>query len=185
MNMKYSNRKQQRGVALVVSLIILVSLTMLGLTSIQRTTNDLSMAGNQRETGLMFQAAEVGLTAAENYIENVSTSVADFDNPGDGLITVPATDTSYTNPDYFDEATWSASSTQLLTSLEVKEQPRYMIEYLGERCNNCPALLAIGGGYGGQPAGERVDIYRSTARGVGLTGNFARYVQSYWGKEKK
>ncbi len=52
--MMISNRQKQQGVALVVSLIILVSLTMLGLTSIQRTTTDLAMAGNQRETALGF-----------------------------------------------------------------------------------------------------------------------------------
>jgi len=42
---------RQQGVALIVSLIILVSLTMLGLTTIQRATTDLAMAGNQRESG--------------------------------------------------------------------------------------------------------------------------------------
>ncbi len=66
--MKYSARNKQQGVALVISLIILVSLTMLGLTSIQRTTTDLAMAGNQREIGLMFQAAEAGLSAAHGFI---------------------------------------------------------------------------------------------------------------------
>jgi len=60
--MNIQRKHAQQGVALVVSLIILVSLTMLGLTSIQRTTNDLAMAGNQRETGLMFQSAEVSTT---------------------------------------------------------------------------------------------------------------------------
>ena len=86
--------QQQRGVALVVSLIILVSLTMLGLTAIQRTTTDLSMAGNQREIGLMFQAAEMGLVSAEDFIEN-STTNADFDAPASGLHTVLANDPSY------------------------------------------------------------------------------------------
>ena len=107
--MKIYSRPKQQGVALVVSLIILISLTMLGLTSIQRTTVDLSMAGNQRETGLMFQAAELGLVSAEDFIE-ASTTNADFDNPAAGLYEVRATDTTYFSPDYFDATAWSAAA---------------------------------------------------------------------------
>ena len=176
-----ANRHQQRGVALVVSLIILVSLTMLGLTAIQRTTTDLSMAGNQRETGLMFQAAEVGLVTAENFIGNSNTN-ADFDNAAGGLHTVLANDTSWYSPDYYDAGTWAASSQLAATSLNAYEQPRFMIEYLGDRSQNPLASINIGG-YGSQQTGDIVSIYRSTARGVGLTGNSVRYVQSYFGKE--
>ena len=179
--MMISNRKQQQGVALVVSLIILVSLTMLGLTSIQRTTTDLAMAGNQRETGLMFQAAEVGLSSAETFIGN-STTNADFNNAGLGLITVPDDNPAYNGPDYF-RPNWNTSSQQTATALDAWEQPRYMIEYLGDRSQNPLAGVNIGS-YGTIQSGDIVSIYRSTARGVGLTVNSFRYVQSYFGKDK-
>ena len=178
--MKTQSLQKQQGVALVVSLIILVSLTMLGLTAIQRTTTDLSMAGNQRETGLMFQSAEIGLITAEDYIE-ASTTNADFDNTGLGLYTVIASDTTYYSPDYFDGASWTASSQTAATSLNAYEQPRYMIEYLGDRSQNALASVNIGS-YGTQQTGDIVSIYRSTSRGTGLTGNSFRYVQSYFGK---
>jgi type IV pilus assembly protein PilX len=181
--MKTSNKLKQQGVALVVSLIILVSLTMLGLTSIQRTTTDLAMAGNQRETGLMFQAAEVGLINAENYIETSKTN-ADFANTTPnktfGRNTVEADNTAYSSPNYFTD--W-ASSTTTTTLLKTKEQPRYMIEYLGDRSQNPLASINIGG-YGTQQTGKIVSIYRPTARGVGLTGNSFRYIQAYFGKDK-
>jgi type IV pilus assembly protein PilX len=179
--MMLSNRQKQQGVALVISLIILVSLTMLGLTSIQRTTTDLAMAGNQRETGLMFQAAEVGLSSAETFIGNSSTN-ADFNNAGLGLITVPESDPAYNGPDYF-RPNWGTSSQLASTTLDAWEQPRYMIEYLGDRSQNPLAGVNIGG-YGTLQSGEVVSIYRSTARGVGLTVNSFRYVQSYFGKDK-
>lgn len=176
--------KQQQGVALVVSLIILVSLTMLGLTSIQRTTTDLSMAGNQRESGLMFQAAEVGLTNAENFVRG-SISNADFSagapNAAKGLWTVRSDDATYFGPEYYNDLSWTNASTLVATSLNALTQPRYMIEYLGNRSQNTLAGVNIGG-YGTQQTGEIVSIYRSTARGVGLTGNSYRYVQSYFGK---
>ena len=181
-----TNRQKQQGVALVVSLIILVSLTMLGLTSIQRTTTDLAMAGNQRETGLMFQAAEVGLDSAEDFIEASNTN-ADFENTGPnnalGLYTVMASVATYYSPNYFDDTTWTTASQTSTTSLDAYEQPRYMIEYLGDRSQNPLASVNIGG-YGTQQTGKIVSIYRSTTRGVGLTGNSFRYVQSYFGKDK-
>ena len=101
--------RRQSGVTLIVSLVILVALTVLGVTSMQSTRTEISMAGNQRETGLMFQAAEVGLVTAEDFIET-STTNADFDDSTLGLHTVVPNDTTYFGPDYFDYATWTASS---------------------------------------------------------------------------
>ncbi|MCP4331662.1 MAG: hypothetical protein GY785_03310 [Gammaproteobacteria bacterium] len=181
--MKFHSQHKQRGVALVVSLIILVSLTMLGLTSIQRTTTDLAMAGNQRETGLMFQAAEIGLNHAETFIENSSTN-SDFTKPALGLHQVLANDTTYNSPNYFDDTTWAASSQYAATTLDAYEQPRYMIEYLGDRSQNPLSEGLNIEDYNTQVTGEVASIYRSTSRGVGLTGNSFRYVQAYFGKEK-
>ena len=183
--MMISNRQKQQGVALVISLIILVSLTMLGLTSIQRTTTDLAMAGNQRETGLMFQAAEVGLSSAEVWIGNQTTNAV-FNNAGLGLITVPDNDPAYNGPDYF-RPNWGTSSQQATTTLVAREvaweEPRFMIEYLGDRSQNPLAAVNIGG-YGTQQSGDIVSIYRSTARGVGLTVSSFGFVQSYFGRIK-
>ena len=178
--------QKQKGVALVVSLIILVSLTMLGMTAMQRTTTDLTMAGNQRESGLMFRSAEVGLVSAENYLDDIITN-ADFDG-ADGLIEVDPTDATYLSPDYFDDASWTVGNsteapTNLVSEFGIPEEPRYMIEYLGDRSQNPLAAINIGGGYGSQQTGDIVSIYRSTARGTGLTGNTYRYVQSYFGKQ--
>ena len=183
--MNMNTYQKQEGVALVVSLIILVSLTMLGMTAIQRTTTDLTIAGNQRETGLMFQSAEVGLVSAENYLDGIVTN-ADFDGD-DGMIEVDPTDTTYLSPDYFDDASWTVgnsteAATSLVSAFGVKEEPRYMIEYLGDQSNNPLASINIGS-YGAGNTGEVVSIYRSTARGTGLVGNTYRYVQSYFGKE--
>lgn len=186
--MMINHRQKQQGVALVISLIILVSLTMLGLTSIQRTTTDLAMAGNQREITLMFQAAEVGLVSAENRIAS-SNSNGDFDDENNGFFTVRANDPAYTGPNYYDANKWE-NETQTArnkadtanTTLDAFEQPRYMVEYLGDRLQNALAAVNIGG-YGTQQTGEIVSIYRSTARGAGLTGLSFRYVQSYFGKE--
>ncbi len=184
--MIYQTLHRQNGVTLVVSLVMLVTLTMLGMSSIQRTTSELTMAGNQRESGLMFQAAEMGLVSAETYITTQTTNSV-FSNAGLGLYDYKtnANNPLFTGPDYFDKSGWLAGS-QLSTTFikNVMEQPRYMIEYLGDRYQNpLAATLNVGGGYGQQETGEIVSIYRSTSRGTGITGNSFRYLQSYLGKD--
>lgn len=186
MNM-YNKRKQQ-GMALIVSLIILVSLTMIGLTAMQRTTTDLSMAGNQRESALMFHSAEAGLVAAENSMIVTATSKdAGFDGTA-GLYNVKTNEANaaYLSPDYFSPVAWAVApdaGTNLVTELGIKEEPRYLLEYLGDRSDNPLALVNTGSGYGGGPPAFISSIYRATARGTGLTGNSYRYVQSYFGRD--
>ncbi|MCK4710200.1 MAG: hypothetical protein KAU21_16405, partial [Gammaproteobacteria bacterium] len=62
--------QKQSGFALAMSMILLVILTMLGLTSTQSTRTEIAMAGNLRESDIAFQVTEIGLSAAEVYIEN-------------------------------------------------------------------------------------------------------------------
>ena len=64
---------KQEGVTLVVSLVILVTLTLLGITSIQSTRTEVAMAGNLREAGLTFNAAEAGLRFGEAFVEDSVT----------------------------------------------------------------------------------------------------------------
>ena len=70
------NKHKQSGMTLVVSLIILVSLTIIGISSMQSTRTEISMAGNQRESGLTFAAAEAGLRDAETFVtDSISKNI--------------------------------------------------------------------------------------------------------------
>lgn len=55
----------QSGVVLVVSLIMLLLLTLVGVTGMQTTSLEEKMAGNMRDKNLAFQAAESALKEAE------------------------------------------------------------------------------------------------------------------------
>jgi type IV pilus assembly protein PilX len=57
--------RRQRGAALVVALIMLLVMTVLGITAMQVTRMEERMAGNSRDVNLAFQAAEAGLRDAE------------------------------------------------------------------------------------------------------------------------
>jgi len=180
--MKESFTKQS-GVTLIFSLVILVSLTMIGITSIQITKTELSMAGNQRESSLMFQAAEMGLNSAEAFIE-ASTTNADFDNAAAGLYTVVGDDPNYVGPDYFDDSDWMAKSQEAGIGVYSSAKPLFIVEYLGDRDQNPLVKGLLISNYGANAPGITVSIFRPTSRGVGLTGNSFRYLQSYYGKEK-
>lgn len=56
----------EQGFVLVVALILLLILTLLGLASIQSTSLEEKMAGNQRQQALAFQAAEAALRQGES-----------------------------------------------------------------------------------------------------------------------
>ena len=174
--MKTSSYRKQSGVTLVVSLIILVSLTVLGVTSMQATRTEISMAGNQRESGLTFNAAEAGLRDAEVFIIN-SISKNVYADPNTGLF-----DKTDEDPDYMDKTVWDSAQVAPTTLPDVAEQPRFIIKYLGDRSQNEVAAVNIGG-YGSSQPGMTVSNFRVTARGTGQTGNANRFVQSYFGKE--
>jgi len=174
MNMQYTHK--QSGVTLVISLIILIALTILGLTTMQSTRTEISMAGNLRESGITFNAAEAGLSDAEGFV-GASISKNVYTDPDTGLYSKTDED-----PDYFDDTTWVASQDASISLPHVVEQPKFVIKYLGDRSQNEAATLNIGG-YGSGLPGITVSTFRITAKGFGQTSNSVRYVQSYYGKE--
>ncbi|OGR32354.1 MAG: hypothetical protein A2091_00395 [Desulfuromonadales bacterium GWD2_61_12] len=70
--MKQGILDNESGAVLIVSLILLLVLTLLGITAMQSTTLEEKMAGNLADRNLAFQAAEAALRDAENEIENGS-----------------------------------------------------------------------------------------------------------------
>lgn len=61
-------RRQQSGSALIMSMIILVLLTVLGITAMNTVTVEERMAGNLVDYNLAFQSAEGGLRGGEGWI---------------------------------------------------------------------------------------------------------------------
>ena len=173
--MKTTIARDQAGMVLVASLIILMTLTILGVATMQASRSEITMAGNQRELGITFNAAEAGLRAAEAYIDNSST-VTIYNNPALGLY--PRLDN---DPDYRDEATWAASQDSAMGLPHVAEDPKFIIKYLGDRSQNEVAAVNIGG-YGSSQPGMTVSNFRITARAVGQTGRATRQLQAYYGK---
>lgn len=72
--MIHSYKKQQSGVVLVISLIMLLLMTLIGVTAMQVTGLEEKMAGNSKDKNVAFQAAEAALRDAENDIKSTRVS---------------------------------------------------------------------------------------------------------------
>ena len=66
--------RAQTGVVLVISLIILLLLTLIGLSAMQTTSLEEKMAGNFRDKNLAFHVAESALRVAENSLPSILSS---------------------------------------------------------------------------------------------------------------
>ncbi len=60
----------ERGVALIVGLVILAVVSLIGIAAFSITTQEERMAGNSRDRILALEAAEAALRACENFIAN-------------------------------------------------------------------------------------------------------------------
>jgi type IV pilus assembly protein PilX len=67
--------KYQSGVVLVVGLIMLLLLTVIGMSATQTSVLEEKMSGNMYSQNLAFQAAESTLLAAEAYLSTTVTPV--------------------------------------------------------------------------------------------------------------
>ena len=172
--MRHEMEGRQRGAVLVVSLLILLVMTVLGVSSMSSTTLQERMANNDRQRQVAFQAAEAALRAAEAYLVANVRSVADLVTTFDAASPVTGMFASRSplvgvqpNPlpagfDPFDDASWLAANgaVEVAGVSGVTRRPRYIIEYLGRvgpPLNN----------YSGKKQDAREYAFRITAVGWG------------------
>lgn len=65
--------ERERGSILFIALILLIILTLLAFTALRTATMQERMAGNARDRGIAFQAAEAALRGAEKYLASNSS----------------------------------------------------------------------------------------------------------------
>jgi len=169
--------QKERGAVLAISLIFLLVMTLIGLTGMKTSVLEEKMAGNSRNQGLAFQAAEAGLHGAERYISSIVTA-SDFSGAINGLVPEITAD-----PDYFDSSIWvDANSLEYDSGLFlIDSDPRYIIKLVGQSEEDANAGLNLSG-YGESLPGSQITIFRVTSRGTGGTGTARVTLQSNFGK---
>ncbi|HWX67139.1 MAG TPA: PilX N-terminal domain-containing pilus assembly protein [Rhodanobacter sp.] len=162
------SRAGQRGVALVVALLLLVVITLVGLAAVRGTIMQQKMASNLFDRQIAFQSAEAAMRAAQARIGTNPGDIArncqaggvfcqgnpfnDPNLPAGKIITV----TSGTSAGQF-------SASKLATS-----QPQYVVENMGNWYNPSTSTgygqSANAHNYGAQGTSTTAVYYRVTAR---------------------
>ena len=173
------NLKNQHGSILIISLMILVVLTMIGVSSMSSTSLQERMAGNFRDRQIAFQAAEMTLAYAEDYARNNINSASIFNNTN-GYYKEHDGPTSF---NAFNASWWSNTGSQVLptTISQVRTQPRYVIEYRGDIGESEGTSINLSG-YGESAGGGIISNFRVTVRATGLSDNTQVILQSNYGK---
>ena len=140
--------KKQRGVVLVVAMIILLVMSVIGISSLTSSTMQERMAGNNRQLALAKAAAEAALKSAEGFLVANITTGADltrFDNaaPADiGLYSSYVLNSegvglkllSTSISDIQDDSLWTVGNSVAAGNLSANvktRDPRFVIEYIG------------------------------------------------------
>lgn len=168
-----------RGVALFISLVLLLVLTIIGVSSVQTTTLETRMARNDHDSMLAFQAAESALRDAERALEGM-VSTAGFTVGGVGGLWTVA---DLGNPNRWENpAAWSGGGSVVAPTAvaNVADAPRYMIEHVATVVREENAYL-INDPYAANVS-DRIEMFRVTARGVGGSDNALVMLQSTYGR---
>jgi type IV pilus assembly protein PilX len=114
MNPLNNHQKKQSGAVLVISLIMLLLLTIIGLDSMQTSILEEKMAYNMKDRSLAFQAAESALKEGENQVSSFNASNDWHYDTGDSY--------DVTSP-----SIWIDPNSEEFSVSEVENAPRYII----------------------------------------------------------
>ena len=159
------SQRRQQGMALVVSLVLLVVVTLVGLAGMRGTIMQERMAGGAYDRETAFQAAEAALVlGARDFIANQSTWLETIDNNDATLDTLWNDVPSGVENDKF-------------TAMDSANAPQYLVQLLG----GCESGGMRGSGFTGTtdqneagPKGQQLSrapgtCYRITARAIDPT----------------
>lgn len=176
---KTTARHAQSGIALAISLIFLLLMTIIGVSAMSTTALQEKMAGNLKDKHWSFNASESGAMAGERVLcldYDGRIPVIDPSNTTDGLYR-----TSGTGEPIWETVDWAGSDTfthtAAFSSSKLYEAPRFIIEEVQE------VKEGLGGGGGYSESGKSRMLYRVTGRGVGGTPNAVSIVQSTFAKK--
>lgn len=176
-------QSRQRGMILLISLVMLLIVTMVGVWTMRGSLLEERMARNVQDNLLALQATEAALVEAETYLDGVVTLGGFSDTGAAGLWTESAAG----DPERWVGINWSAAEeplTYVIASPGISglaEQPKYMIEVMTQVISESNTLNL--NNLGGQASASDIRVFKITARGVGGTSNTAVMLQSTYGRD--
>ena len=175
---------RQRGVVLVIALVLLAIITLLGIAVMQTTVTEERMAGNLRDRSLAFQAAEAALREGERYLSPENNLVLpDFDGTEGRYLLADTGQPVWLEADgtlQDAESFWDIDDNVRVYPAEADGQPvdgvaaqqRYVLE------NISACRPGVGDSWVLGPCDKQPLFYRVTARGVGGSPNAVVVLQT-------
>ncbi len=134
MNIRHNRlaaRRNQQGVALVIALVLLVTITLLGLSSMRNTGLQERMSANLFDRSLAFQAAESALREAEAAIVPASfptcTAPSCLNVCNLGLCSTPLA----TEPERWNTTAFNGWQNGTVVNALSTNAPQYFVENMG------------------------------------------------------
>lgn len=163
----------QRGVALVVAMILLVVITLVGLAAVSGTIMQQKMSSNFYDRDVAFQAAEAALRQAQVAIGAAAASAVApagfYDCSPPAPNGTGANNQCQANP--FNDSTLASyivqvKNTDYAAGPMAASQPQYIVQYMGKFALPTPPVRLLSGCSGYLPCNPPalVDFYRITAR---------------------
>lgn len=185
--------KKQKGVVLVVALIMLLVMTSIGITLMSGATLQERMAGNNRQLTVARANAQAAIAIAEAQLENMAIQTRDdviTNITGTGFYIDVGVDQTHpystaTSPmstvlDLTDESNWTAGTNAIAASAVSTDgpSPMYMVEYIG-RMKYGELDTDIDVGIENQSSVSASPfVFRITALGYDNTGNISAVLQT-------
>jgi type IV pilus assembly protein PilX len=168
----------QHGAVLLISMVVLLILTIVGVSAMRNTVMEEKMVSNMRDKGLAFQAAEATLRVAEKYIEAQVVSTIAFDTNSE----VGFYDKS--NMQLWQSLNWddtdSIKIAEFNSTYNMAAEPRYIIQHIASIATNQNSLNL--GNYGQNTGAGTNEIFLITARATGGSGSAPVILQTTYGK---
>jgi type IV pilus assembly protein PilX len=156
--------RTQRGVALVVALILLIVITLVGLAAVGGTIMQNKMASNQYDREVAFQNAESALRIAEaRIISNPSDIARNCQSGGTTCL-----DNPFDDPNLLSSKIHTLPTSAYAAQSNATGQPQYVIESMGHWINFSSDTgynrTANAAQYGAQGKSSTAMYYRITVR---------------------
>lgn len=148
MNLPHHVPDRQHGAALIIGLIMLLILTLLGVTAISNVTLQERMSGSLMDRNLAFQAAEMALRRAEDHVNGKNDADTDTAT-GTGIYDLNS-DTAQPAPS--DIEAWDNGYLSAPAIDGISSAPRYRIERQIKVSDSQPTIYRLSAiGYGNRP----------------------------------
>jgi type IV pilus assembly protein PilX len=173
----HSPGRRQNGVVLVISLLMLLVLTLIGLAATRSTALEERMTANQNDTEVAFQAAEAALRDGEGQLS--SAALPDFSANAAGaydLTTATAAQVDWRHMGWSDTAQIKKYAGGIIPIPQTGKEPSYFIVLTGQEGNATANTLD-------PTAALQVKlIYYIYAHGWGISGDTEVVLESAYGQ---